>query len=144
MDVNCQSLLCSLFYEQTCSRFTRLVGWLVVTVPRIPLCDVLDYTNHTFSESSRSKDRYSQVSHTKIHKRKYINIQVHKYSIWRSARKTQHVVYFWKENCSRISKMIFACVKRANTKNTNTKYTYTQIQHTKKCQKKVQKSHLSP
>ena len=26
------------------------------------------------------------------------NTQVHQYSIWRSARKTQHVVYFWKED----------------------------------------------
>ena len=28
----------------------------VVTMPKIPLYDVLDHTNHTFSESSRSKD----------------------------------------------------------------------------------------
>ena len=30
--------------------------------------------------------------------------------------KTQHVVYFWKADCSRISNMIFPCVKSANTK----------------------------
>ena len=44
------------------------------------------------------------------------NTQMHKYSIWRSARKTQHVGYFWREDCSRISKMIFQWVKQANTK----------------------------
>ena len=32
-------------------------GWVsFVTMPKIPLYDVLDHTNHTFSESSRSKD----------------------------------------------------------------------------------------
>ena len=34
-------------------------------------------------------------------------IQMHKYSISKSARKTQHVVYFWKEDFSRISKIIY-------------------------------------
>ena len=29
-------LLCSMFNKQTCSRFTRLFGWLFVTMPRIP------------------------------------------------------------------------------------------------------------
>ena len=41
------------------------------------------------------------------YKYKYTNTQIHKYSIWRSARKTQHVAYFWKEDCSRVSKIIF-------------------------------------
>ena len=65
------------------------------------------------------------MSNTQIQKIQIQNTQIHKYSIWRSARKTQHVVYFWKEDCSSISKMIFPCVRRANTKNTNTKYTNT-------------------
>ena len=56
-------------------------------------------------------------------KYKNTNTQIHKYSIRRSARKTQHVVYFWKEDCSRIWKIIFPSVKR-----TSTKYTNTQIQ----------------
>ena len=34
---------------------------------------------------------------------KYKKIRIHKYSICRNARKIQHVVYFWKEDCSRIS-----------------------------------------
>ena len=55
-------------------------------------------------------------ANTKIQIHKYKNTQVHKYSIWHSARKTQHVVYFSNEDCSRISKMIFKCVKSTNTK----------------------------
>ena len=53
------------------------------------------------------------------------NTQMHKYSIRRSARKTQHVVYFWKADCSRISKIIFLCVKHAYTKIQIHKYTNT-------------------
>ena len=55
-------------------------------------------------------------ANTKIQLHKYTNTQIHKYGIWQSARKTQHVVYFWKEDCSRVSKIIFPCVKLANTK----------------------------
>ena len=53
---DCKSLLCLLFYKQTCSRFTWLVGCSSVTMPKIPLYDVLDHTKHTFSESSMSED----------------------------------------------------------------------------------------
>jgi len=56
---------------------------------------------------------YYQVSHTQIHKYKYTNTQIQHIN---SAVKTHHVAYFWKEDCSRISKMIFPCVKHANTK----------------------------
>ena len=72
---------------------------------------------------------YSHVPNTQIQKHKY---KIHKYSIWRSSRKTQHVVYFWKEDCSWISKIIFPCAKRINTK---IQIQYTQIQHMTKCQK---------
>ena len=68
---------------------------------------------------------YSQVSHTQIHKHKYTKTQRHVYSIWQSARKTQHVLYFWKEACSRISKITFPCVKLTNTKIQIHKYTNT-------------------
>ena len=44
---------------------------------------------------------YIPMSQTRSYKN--TNTQIHNYSIWRSARKTQHVVYFWKEHCSRIS-----------------------------------------
>ena len=64
---------------------------------------------------------------TQIQIHKYTNTQIHKYSILQSARKTHHVVYFWKEDCSRMSKMIFPCVKSANTKIQIHKYTNTQI-----------------
>ena len=58
---------------------------------------------------------YSYLSNAQIHKYKYRNTQIHKYSIWWSTRKTQYVVYFWKDDCSRISKMIFPCVKSRKT-----------------------------
>ena len=58
----------------------------------------------------------------------HIQIQIHKYSMCQSARKTQHVAYFWKGDCSRISKIIFLCVKRANPKIWIHKYTNIQIQ----------------
>ena len=56
---------------------------------------------------------YYQVSHTKIHKYKYTNTQIQHIN---SAVKTHHVAYFWKEDCSRISKRIFSCVKHTITK----------------------------
>ena len=65
-------------------RFTRLVGWLVgrlfVTMPKIPLYDVLDHTNHTFSESYRSKDIYTDIPKCLIHKYTNTNTQIHKYA----------------------------------------------------------------
>ena len=42
-----------------------------------------------------------KYKNTQIHK--YTNKQIHKYSTSRSARKIQHVLYFWKEDFSRIS-----------------------------------------
>ena len=81
-----------------------------------PLYGVLDHTNHTFSESSWSKDIKTDITKCLLHKYTNTNTQIHKYSIWRSARKTQKVVYFWKEDCSRIPKIIFPCAKRKNTK----------------------------
>ena len=76
----CKSLLCSLFYEQTCSRFTRLFVRSFVTMPKIPLYDVLDHANHTFSESSRSKDIYTDIPKCLIHKYTNTNTQIHKYA----------------------------------------------------------------
>ena len=47
----------------------------------------------------------SRISKLILHKYKYTNrnTQIHTYSIWRSARKTQDVAYFWKEDYSRIA-----------------------------------------
>ena len=70
---------------------------------------------------------------THSHKYKNTNTQIHKYSIIRSARKTQHVVYFWKEDFSRISKILFPCAEYTNTKIQIQKYTNKAYDH--KCQK---------
>ena len=60
------------------------------------------------------KKWYYHESNTQIQKYKWkITFS---YSIWRSARKTKHAAYFWNEDCSRISKMIFPWVKHTNTK----------------------------
>ena len=64
---------------------------------------------------------YSHVSDAQIQK-----IQIHKYSKWRNARKTQHVAYFWKEDCSRVSKIIFPFVKHAKTQIQIHKYSKSQ------------------
>ena len=49
-------------------------------MPKIPLYDVLDHTNHTFSESSRSKDIYTDIPKCLIHKYTNTNTQIHKYA----------------------------------------------------------------
>ena len=56
-----------------------------------------DPTCCIFLKRGLSKDFKSYISMCKMHKYKN-KIKIHKYSIWRSARKTQHVVYFWKED----------------------------------------------
>ena len=93
-----------------------------------------DPTCGIFLKRGLFKDVKNDIPMCQTCKYKNTNTQIHKYSIWRSARKTQHVAYFWKEDCSRISKMIFPCVKHANTKIQIRKYTITQMQHTTKCQ----------
>ena len=47
-------------------------------MPKIPLYDVLDHANHTFSESSRSKDIYTDIPKCLIHKYTNTNTQRHK------------------------------------------------------------------
>ena len=59
----------------------------------------------------------------------YTNTQI---QLWRSARKIQQLVYFWKENCSRITKLYS---HESNTQIQRYKNTNTQIQHLTKCQK---------
>ena len=46
-----------------------------------PLYDVLDHTNHTFSESYWSKDIKTDITKCLMHKCTNTNTQVHKYSI---------------------------------------------------------------
>ena len=45
------------------------------------------------------------------------------------------MAYFWKDDCSRISKIIFPGAEYTNTKIQKYKFTNTQIQHMTKCQK---------
>ena len=84
-----------------------------------PLYDVLGHTNHIFSESCWSKDIKTDITKCLMHKYKNTNTQIHKYSILRSARKTQ------KRIVQGEPKIIFTCVKRANTKIKIHKYTNT-------------------
>jgi len=52
-----------------------------VTGMTSPLYDVFDHTNHTFSESSWSKDIKTDITKCLIHKYTNTNTQIHKYSI---------------------------------------------------------------
>ena len=52
-----------------------------------PLDDVLDYTNHTFSGSSWSKDIKTDITKCLMHKYTNTNTQIHKYSIRWSAKR---------------------------------------------------------
>ena len=44
-----------------------------------------------------------------------IQIQIHKYSLWWSARKSQHMLYFWIARGSTMSKIILPSVQFTNT-----------------------------
>ena len=81
----------------------------MITCQKHPTCGI-------FLKRRLFKANKNHIPMCQTRKYKNIKMQIHKYSIWRSARKTQHVVYFWKEDCSRISKIIFPCVKHAYTK----------------------------
>ena len=83
-----------------------------------PTCDI-------FLKRGLFKGIKSDIPMCQTCKFQNTNTQIHKKSIWRSARKTQHVVYYSKEDCSRVSKMIFLCVKCAYTKIQINKYTNT-------------------
>ena len=91
-----------------------------------------DPTCGIFLKEGLFKDIKNDIPMCQTRKYKNTNTQIHKYSIWQSARKTQRVAYFWKEDCSRVSKMIIPGVKRANTK---IQIQNTQIHHMVRCQK---------
>ena len=74
------------------------------------------WTYGIFLKRGLFKDIKNYNPMCQTHKYKNTNTQIDKNSILQSARKTLHVVYFWKEDCSEVSKMIFTCVKRTNTK----------------------------
>ena len=69
----CKSLLCSMFNEQTCSRFTRLFVRLFVTTPRIS-------HNNIFLNSPGSKDIKTDIPNCQIPKYTNTQIQIHKYT----------------------------------------------------------------
>ena len=92
----------------------------------------IDPTCGIFLKRGLLKDMKNYIPMCQTRKYRNTNTQIHKYSIWGSARKTQHVVYFWKEDCSRISKIIFPHAERTNTKNTNTQiHNYTNTAYDK-------------
>ena len=81
-----------------------------------------DPTLGTFLKRGLFKDIKNDTLLCQTHKYPNTDTQIHKSSIRQSARKTQHMVFFWKGDCSRISKMIFPCVKRTNTQTQIHKY----------------------
>ena len=66
----CKSLLCSMFNEQTCTRFTWLFGRSVVTMPKISLKTLYCYIFEK-PKVQGHQNWYSQLSNTQIHKYKY-------------------------------------------------------------------------
>ena len=99
----CKSLLCSMFNEQTCTWFTRLFVWCSSPCPEY----LIKPYNAIFLKSPGSKDINTDIPNCQIHKYINTNSQIHEYSLWRSARNTQHMLYFWTAGGSRMSKMIF-------------------------------------
>ena len=104
------------------SSFVRRVAW---HLHLSPLYDVLDHTNHRFSESSWFKDIKIDITKCLIHKYTNTNTQIHKYSIWRSARKTINVAYFW--NVKDIKNYIPMCQTRKYKKYKYKIHKYTNI-----------------
>ena len=58
-----------------------------------------------------------KYTYTQIQMHKYTNTnsqknqtQIQKYSIWQNDRNTQHMLYFWTADCSRISKIIIPSI----------------------------------
>ena len=100
---------------KSCVALSSLVVVCLFVPSRIGNISTIWCFRHIFSESPWSQDIKTDITKCLILKYTNTNTQIHKYSIWWSTRKTQYVVYFWKEDCSRVSKMILLCVKRANT-----------------------------
>ena len=71
----CKSLLCSMFNEQTCSRFTRLFVCLVSRSSPCPEYLIKPY-NAIFLKSPGSKDIKTDIPNCQIHKYKFTNTQI--------------------------------------------------------------------
>ena len=82
-------------------------------------------------------------ANTKIHK--YTNTQTHKHTntAYDKVPERPTMRYIFEKMIVQGSKMIFPCVKSANTKIQIHKYTNTQIQHMTKCQKNPTKTILT-
>ena len=87
-----KSLLCSMFHEQTCSRFTRLFG-RSSPCPKSLLNLIMLYF---FWKKPGSKDINTDIPNCQIHKYKFTKTQKHKYILWGSARNIQHMLYFYR------------------------------------------------
>ena len=126
---NCKSQLCSL------SRSGLALGspGCSFVVCRLSPCPkyLINPYNAIFLKSQGSKDIKNDILDCQIHKYTNTNSQIHKYSLWWSARNTQHVLYFWKAKGPRTSNMIFWTVKYTNTNVQIHKYKFrkTQMQH---------------
>ena len=109
-----------LFHEQTCTRFTRLFVRLVgCHHARNTLKTLIMLYFWKVKGPRTSKMIFWTVRYTNT------NSQIHIYSLWWSARNTQHVLYFWKAKGPRTSNMIFWTVKYTNTNAQMHKYKFT-------------------
>ena len=72
---NCKSQLCSLFHEQTCSRFTRLFVRRSSPCPKY----LINPFNAIFLKSQGSKDIKHHILDCQIHKYTNANAQIYKY-----------------------------------------------------------------
>jgi len=84
-------------YKNTNTNYTNTA---FAKVPERPKCGI-------FLKRWLFKDIKNYIPMCRTHKYQNTNTQIYKCSIWQSARKTQNVAYFWKEDCSRVSKIIF-------------------------------------
>ena len=103
----CTSLLCPENCETQPSIIQRLSSTIFpcsfVVVPHrwhlhlSPLYDVLDHTNHTFSESSWSRDIKTDISKCLMHKYTNTNTQIHKYSIYDEVPERPNMWYIFQK-----------------------------------------------
>ena len=76
----CKSLLCSMFNEQTCTRFTRLFVRLSSSSSPCPEYLIKPY-NAIFFKCPGSEDIKTDIHNCQIHKYTNTHIQIHKYSL---------------------------------------------------------------
>ena len=72
----CKSLLCSVFHEQTCTRFTHFLFSRSSPCPKY----LINPYNAIFLKSQGSKDIKNDILDCQIHKYTNTNTQIHKYT----------------------------------------------------------------